>query len=177
MNLKWPFYFAYTANVSTILSILTVALTAFAHRMAPSSALAQQYYSSYFVSPSMIALGISVLSGYDKDVYAASRGGGGGGDGSYDQVWSARYIWGGRLLMTTFLAPKFVNTSAYMEANICGIVAGILTAYAFGVGNPTWRRRGGLGLKDLALQGALLGLLGIASYVNSKNAAQIRALN
>ncbi len=77
--------------------------------------------------------------------------------------------------MTTFLAPSiFKDVSSHMEANICGILAGLITAYAFGAANPLWRRRGGLGVKDLAIQGALLGLLGLASYVNSKNAA-IRA--
>ena len=122
----------------------------------------------------MLALGISVLSGYDKDVFdALAQGGGSGGNHESSQIWGARYVWCGRLLLTTFLAPR----DSHMEPNICGIIAGLICVYTFGAANPRWRRRGGLGWTDIAIQGAFLGVLGAVSYFSSKNTANMRALN
>ena len=72
--------------------------------------------------------------------------------------------------MTTFLAPRataMVNTSS-MEANVCGIVAGLVCAYVFGAANRGWAKRGGLGIMDVTIQATLLGFLGVASYVSDR---------
>jgi len=112
----------------------------------------------------MVAIGLSVISGYDKDIDASRRAADENADG---QIWCNRYFWGTRLFMTTILARNIKEANNMQLANICGIVAGLISVYAFGLKNLEWRRRGGLGWKDVTCQGALLGLLGVASYVSS----------
>jgi hypothetical protein len=106
----------------------------------------------------MVALGISVLCGYDQDIHASSRGQ--RLNGNDQKMWSSRYQWGSRLLLATSLSPR-VHKVTNMHANICGIVAGLISVYAFGLANTRWRKSGGLGLKDVAIQGALLGFWGL----------------
>lgn len=130
--------------------VLAVALTAVANKIDPTSSLALQYTAAYAVGPGIGALGLSVLSGYDQDVALCI------GEGF--TVSQNRYIWSARLLVARLIAP---DAGPLIEAHICGIVAGLMCTYAFGAMNPRWRRRAGLGWRDLVVQGGILCVLAV----------------
>lgn len=143
----WKAMAGATSAVSSLSGAFYVAAAKAAAHLAPASALATQYASAFAVGPSAVALGLSVVAGYDADVEEA-------GNGAGVQVWGARYYWAGRLVVAcTVTSP---GTGPSLEAHLCAAAAGLMCTYALGRGAvPAWGRRAGLGWKDLGLQAAL----------------------
>ncbi len=156
----WRSMMGAVGAVSSLSYAFYLSATRLAKYVAPASALATQYTSAYAVGPSMVAIGMSVLAGYDQDVERSNN---------EVQVWGERYNWAGRLLVAcVVVAPE---TGPSIEAHICGWAAGLACVYAVGRwAMPQWGVRAGLGWQDIGFQAGLEAIF-VAATMAQRGAA------